>query len=505
MTRTRNRLYQIAVFAVLAAVFTTLRLSYLTESCLWFDEIFSVHAASQPWSLLLSFVALDLIHPPLFYMLLKLWISIGGDSLWWLRSLPLGFSIAVFVPLSLLLHELKRNFNVIVIIHCLVIVSGIILKYSLEVRMYSLMLFLAVASMWLFVRFLNRGTGFLPLLLINILLIYTHYFGWFVIASEVVAVLILDRKKLLRIATMAGLSAFAFLPWAIAVWNASQLGSGLSQNIGWMSRPGPREIFVLILNLVEPFYFQTGSNQPSSIFLVTIPLILIAAGVSMIGLVNRYQIEKETRKIVALLSIFVLVPLTMAFAVSWLSAYSIWGTRHLIIVFVPFYILASVVFFALPNRGLKISAMVAGCLLFSAAAAMQFGRDVPRYAWCELAPLTAEVFDPAVPLYTVEDLFAYHLWFERRGTTEKPTVMKLNNIDGVREDKAYFLPRGFDEVKRVDLVDLSDEKFWLVHRSNSIKESEPLLRNLSVKGYKITQNKLIDVGGEQIGLYLLER
>ena len=48
---------------------------------------------------LLGFVAADIIHPPLFYALLKVWISIGGESLFWLRLFPLLTSIAVIIPL----------------------------------------------------------------------------------------------------------------------------------------------------------------------------------------------------------------------------------------------------------------------------------------------------------------------------------------------------------------------------------------------------------------------
>ena len=52
-------------------LYAVLRLWHLTDSCLWFDEIFSVHAARHDWLGMIGFVAADLIHPPLFYLLLK--------------------------------------------------------------------------------------------------------------------------------------------------------------------------------------------------------------------------------------------------------------------------------------------------------------------------------------------------------------------------------------------------------------------------------------------------
>ena len=226
---------------LLVAVYLALRISRLDETCLWFDEIFSVHAASQPWGSILSFVALDLIHPPLFYLTLKAWITVGGDGVVWLRGLPIVFSVLAILPLLLLLKELGQSFNVMLSSICLLIVNGSILKYSLEVRMYSLMLCLSLFSMWLFVKFAERRTSILPLLAVNILLVYTHYFGWFMIASEVAAAVLFHRESWKKVAAMSAAVFAAFLPWAAAVLNTSVSGSGLAQNIGWMERPGPRD------------------------------------------------------------------------------------------------------------------------------------------------------------------------------------------------------------------------------------------------------------------------
>ena len=78
--------------------YLALRLWGLTDSCLWFDEIFSVHAAEHPWNSILWFVSLDLIHPPLFYVLLKVWIGFGGESVFWLRLFPVIFSVIAIFP-----------------------------------------------------------------------------------------------------------------------------------------------------------------------------------------------------------------------------------------------------------------------------------------------------------------------------------------------------------------------------------------------------------------------
>jgi len=93
--------------AAMCVLYIAARLWGLADSCLWFDEIFSVHAAEHAWNSLPWFVAQDLIHPPLFYVLLKFWIGIGGDGLLWLRLFPVLFSVIALIPFLLLGRELK--------------------------------------------------------------------------------------------------------------------------------------------------------------------------------------------------------------------------------------------------------------------------------------------------------------------------------------------------------------------------------------------------------------
>ncbi len=72
------RPYHFPIFTSVLSIYIAARLWRLTDSCLWFDEIFSVDAAEHAWKDLFQFAALDLIHPPLFYFLLKILIAVGG-------------------------------------------------------------------------------------------------------------------------------------------------------------------------------------------------------------------------------------------------------------------------------------------------------------------------------------------------------------------------------------------------------------------------------------------
>ncbi|MFN2411883.1 MAG: hypothetical protein ABR535_02350, partial [Pyrinomonadaceae bacterium] len=209
----------------LCAIYITFRFWNLTDSCLWFDEIFGVHAAEHAWGQLFRFVALDLIHPPLFYTLIKLWIGLGGDGLLWLRMFPLAFSLLALFPFLQLCRELKIGFTATALALAFFAFNGTLIKYAQEVRMYSVLLFVSLISIWLFARFYFKGKNIWVLTICNLLLVYTHYFGWFVVAAEVIAILVFQRVKIRHVATMFGIVFALFLPWIWMVWRASRTGA----------------------------------------------------------------------------------------------------------------------------------------------------------------------------------------------------------------------------------------------------------------------------------------
>ena len=207
--------------AGVVVLFVAVRLWRLSASCLWFDEIFSVHAARHGWAELVRFVAADIIHPPLFYVLLKIWIALGGESLLWLRLLPAFLSVAAIIPFLFLCRELELKPNEQNLALLLLAVNGYLIKYAQELRMYSLLMFLSLCSLWLFVKFF-RAKNILRnqlawLFLINLLLVYSHYAGWIVVAVESLALLIWQRRKTKAFLISFGILVLAYGPWFFLV------------------------------------------------------------------------------------------------------------------------------------------------------------------------------------------------------------------------------------------------------------------------------------------------
>lgn len=488
-----KKTYSSLIITGICAAYIAFRLWGMTDSCLWFDEIFSVHAAEHSWETIISFVAKDLIHPPLFYVLLKLWMSLVGESLFWLRLLPVTFSFLAVFPFWMLCRELKLKPPAAIVAMSLFAVNGSLIKYAQEVRMYSLLLFLSLFSIWLFSRFYFRGKNFWLLTAVNILLVYTHYFGWLVIIAEVVAILIAQRIKILRTLLMVGVVFAVFLPWVFALFRFAEPGPGVEQNIGWIARPGIGAIFEFAFDLIEPFYFQQSSVDPSSIFMIAIPLLLVIGAATVMYLVDLRNSEEKDA--VYLLTVFSVTPLTIAFLASWLLPVSVWGSRHLIIVFAPMIVIIAIFITSIAIKPLRLAFIASIFLLTTAAFVVRMQAEKPQFIWCAWEELASGIpADKPQTVYVFEDLVAYHFWFATRNSSNFQ-IVKVNGMPEMTEDKAYFLPRGFGGVQSMTSEEITGEHFWVAFRDMQWNEKHPPLNYLLDRGFKIGRPRIIEVNG----------
>lgn len=506
------------IVALIIGLFIGVRLWRLTDSCLWFDEVFSVHAARHDWSRLLGFVAADIIHPPLFYALLKVWISVGGESLFWLRLFPVLTSIAVIFPFILLCRELHLGATELKLALLLMAVNGYLIKYAQEVRMYSLLLLFAVCSLWLFIRFFNATHTrkyLLTLSAINLLLVYTHYYGWLVIAAEAAFLVVWDRDKLPDFFIAVAVLLLCFSPWVYAVTSAAGQGGGLAQNIGWVGRPRLADIVQFFALLNAPFYFRQSSNQ--AVYarwgllagLVIFGLPLVALSWQLVR--HRYQQGELSLRAPKYLILLSVLPAALALIASWILPHSVWGTRHLIIMAVPYLLLAAIALYRLRPQWLRITLwLLLGCWLFLAGTSTLMRRG-DTYIWCTWDQLSRQMIQrqhtPAevVKVYACEDLIAYHLWFalEESGGG-KFEVGLIKGVPGIQEDPAYFLPRAFTDIRLQDVSALT-ETVWIAFRDTDFSEQHPPLKTLKDRGYEVREVLQVDAAGQRAFLVKLER
>jgi hypothetical protein len=509
-----------AALALAVGLYAAARLWRLTSSCLWFDEIFSLHAARHEWGAMLRFAAADIIHPPLFYALLKLWTAAGGESLLWLRLLPALLSIAAIIPLVLLCRELRLRpweTNLAVL---LAGTSGYLIKYAQELRMYSLLMLLTLFSLWLFARLTNaarpRDRFTLPALFaVNLLLVYTHYYGWLVVAAQLAYLLFARRRLLTSFAGVVALLALCYAPWLLALARSRpEQGAGVGQNLGWASRPGALDFVDFFAIVHEPFYFRQSMNEPAyqrwgawmALLVFLLPLALLAWRVWKERRGGGAAVEVERGPLVFLL-FFMLVPALLAFALSWALPFPVWGMRHLVVAAAPYLVLAAAALARVRPAWMRATLLVLMSCWMSWGAYDAWARGDGRYIWCGWEGLAAEMrrMEPAdsrgVPVYAFEDLVAYHLWFDLSSARdERFDVRVIKGAPGLAEDPAYFLPRAFGGVTVVQFADASafeGERLWVAFRDVRWDESRPPLKLLRERGYRFGELREFRAQGQR--------
>jgi hypothetical protein len=200
--------------------------------------------------------------------------------------------------------------------------------------------------------------------------------------------------------------------------------------------------------------------------------------------------SEEQKEFVRFSALFVGVPLLTAFAFSWVMTNSVWGTRHLIVVAPIFLIFAAASVTSLEDKRLRIGAICVIALLIAAAFVVELRRSKPEQVWCGWAGVASQIraaesarSEPPV-VYTFENLAAYHLWFAGRAAgRERVAIVK--GVPVRTDDKTYTLPRGFCDVRTLNIDDINDPELWLAFRVFQIGEEFPQIEAFTSRGYLV--------------------
>jgi uncharacterized membrane protein len=202
-----------------------LRLYQLSAQSVWYDEAFSIWIAQLSVPQLLQTQPQVDASPPLYYLFLHYWVTTFGDSEFAVRSLSVVFGVLA-IPMTYLVGRRLFDREAGLVAALLLALSPFNIYYSQEARMYSMMVLLALLSMYFFLRLLQRrllqrrdlalSAGYV---FFTGLLVYTHYYGWFVVIAQNVYVLtlwLLLRERAFKLRVWVPLQAIVvalYVPW----------------------------------------------------------------------------------------------------------------------------------------------------------------------------------------------------------------------------------------------------------------------------------------------------
>ncbi len=165
------------IFIILFLVIIAFGLRFLyIDSALWYDEACSWATSTDNAGIMHNLLNVDLQHTPLYFVILKFWMKIFGQSETVLRSLSLIFG-ALIVPFSYLVSKKISKNAIFSALICAA--SPLLVLFSVEVRMYSLVVFLVMLSINFLIDFEQKQDkkSLLKLVATNILIPYTFVGG----------------------------------------------------------------------------------------------------------------------------------------------------------------------------------------------------------------------------------------------------------------------------------------------------------------------------------------
>jgi hypothetical protein len=282
----------------------------------WIDEGLSVGIAHHPFTSIPHLLRQD-GSPPLYYMLLHVWMGWFGDGERATHTLSLLFALAC-IPLA---YWVGRSlFGALTGWVCAVIaaVDPFLSYYAQETRMYSLVAALSFVVVGSYVHGVVSGRRrWVPVLGVSLaLLLYTHNWGLFLAVALAVVTLVLARHRWREASVAGAMTLVLYAPWLPTLaYQSKHTGAP------WAMVPG---LYALAL-------------APGAVLAGDAPLVVfaLAAGAGLVTTLRRRE-EPARRNVIVLASIA-----AVTIVAAWLSSEfsPAWAARYLAVVAAPILVL----------------------------------------------------------------------------------------------------------------------------------------------------------------------
>src|SRR4051794_11515260 len=224
-----TRAAAIAAFGALLAISLAYKVRGLGMAY-WIDEGLSVGIGSHPLFHIPGLLVKD-GSPPLYYMLLHVWMGWFGTSEYATQSLSAIFGL-LCVPAAFWAGNVMMGRRVAWAAAAMAAVNPFLTLHSFEARMYALMILLGIVASTAFVlAYVQRRSRWAPAFgVLLALMLYTHNWSLFFGAACAAAFAWLwwkasdaDRPRMLRDGAIGfGVTALLYLPWLPTLANQAQ-------------------------------------------------------------------------------------------------------------------------------------------------------------------------------------------------------------------------------------------------------------------------------------------
>lgn len=192
-----SRKYLFLLIAIITIIGLFLRLVFI-DSPLWYDEAHSVLIAKMgfPFEINKYLLDVDLQHTPFYFYLLHFWINLFGENDVILKIFSLIFGLCSIPAIYILARKFLSN-NLALVAPVLLTFNMFHVIYSVEVRMYSLVVLLSILAINYLYDYLQKSDkkSLLKLTIINIILPYTFTGAFVFVFAQIASVLFVFAKS----------------------------------------------------------------------------------------------------------------------------------------------------------------------------------------------------------------------------------------------------------------------------------------------------------------------
>jgi mannosyltransferase len=364
----RRLLWRGLLLAIVLLAFGA-RVGGLTAQSLWRDEVDALRFSQAPLTTMVANFTRPGWNGPLYYVLLRAWITVVGQSPFALRYFSLVFGVLGVACI----HRMARIWfaaPVPILSALLLATSPYMVWYGQETKMYTLLAVLAMAALYAYVQALRGGNwaSWVLVLILTWISIGVHIMAGLLVPLMVALFLIWWpmaraqwRQALLALAGLA-VPAFVALPW---VWPTLVRGGDI----------GHRFVSLLGIVRVMAHAFSRGILPSNAVWPIGVSLFVLLAGTllwtdrgPLSGLLGRAQNkervhasprEGQVADVLALWS-WMLVPIVGLYLIS--LRLPMFVDRYLIWLGPAFYMLIARGLDQVRRRSLAVSAV---CLVLT--------------------------------------------------------------------------------------------------------------------------------------------
>ncbi len=308
-----------------------LKILFVSHNEIAMDEPFSLYYAQMDLPSIFTMLKTE-NNPALHFIVLHFWIKLFGISAFSVRFLSVVFSALTAVVVFLIGNKFFSK-QIGIIAALIFTLSLFHVYFSHEARVYPLFIFLTTLSLYYFLSIVSHASAWKPyiaLFMVNLLLIYAHYFGFFVLAAEFLSIFFIGNfrqiwKKMLGVFILLAVS---YSPNIIIFLQRFTVSV---QHGTWVRKPEVSELY---------------GNLNRFLNSRTVMFIFILIGICYFILLLRKQ------KLTSTVAIFFNNPYARVLVVWFVFPYlamfllSFWAPmfldRYIIYISIPFYLLIAV-------------------------------------------------------------------------------------------------------------------------------------------------------------------